>query len=90
MSREKEASKAAEKRSARRKDVISGLSYATNKETIIISAILTKSNYKAPFLVNISVGREKRRLTVPALLDIRCRLSAVVDYRLIEQLYKRL
>ena len=72
MSKEKGAGRAAEKRSARRKDVISGLSCVTNRETIAIPAILIEGDYKAPFLVNISVGRRKGRLMVPALLDIGC------------------
>ena len=90
MPREKEADRAAEKRSAHYKDVISGPSCVTNRETIIISATSIKGDYKAPFLINISVGRGKERLTVPLLLDTECRLSAVIDYRLAEQLYKRL
>ena len=72
MSREKGAGRVIEKRSVYYKDVISGLSCVTNGETIIILAILIKGDYKAPFLVNISVGRKKKRLTVSALLDIRC------------------
>ena len=90
MSREKRADRVAEKRSAHYKDVISGLSCVTNGETIIIPAISIKSDYKALFLVNISVGRKKRRLIVSVLLNMRCRLSIVIDYQLIEQLYKRL
>ena len=80
MSREKGADRAAEKRSARRKDVISGLSCVTNRETIIIPTTLIEGDYKALFLINISVGRKKKRLTVSALLDIRCQLSVVIDY----------
>ena len=72
MSREKGANRAAEKRSARRKDVISGLSCVTNRETIIIFAISAEGDYKALFLINISVGRKKKRLIVSVLLDIRC------------------
>ena len=90
MSREKGAGRVIEKRSARRKDVMSGLSCVTNRETIAIPATSAEGDCEAPFLVNISVEREKERLTVPALLDIRCQLSAVIDYRLTEQLYKRL
>ena len=90
MSKEKGASRVIEKRSARYKDVISGLSCVTNRETIVIPAILTEGDYKAPFLINISVGRRKERLTVSVLLDIEYRLSVVIDYQLIEQLYKRL
>ena len=71
MPREKEANRAAEKRSAYYKDVISGLSCVTNRETIIIFAISIKGDYKAPFLIDISVERKKKRLIVPALLDIR-------------------
>ena len=80
MSREKGADRAVEKRSAHYKDVISGLSCVTNREAIIILTISAESDYKAPFLVNISVGSKKGRLTVPVLLDIRCRLSAMIDY----------
>ena len=72
MFREKEANRVIEKRSTRHKDVISRLICVTNREMIIILAISVKGDYKAPFLVNISVGRKKKRLTVPALLDIRC------------------
>ena len=80
MPREKGANRAAEKRSVRRKDVISGLSYITNGETIIILAISAKGDCEALFLIDISVGREKERLTVSALLDIKYQLSAVIDY----------
>ena len=80
MSREKGADRAAEKRSARHKDVISGLSCVTNREMIIILAISAKGDYKAPFLINISVERRKKRLIVLILLNIRCQLSAVIDY----------
>ena len=75
-----EGGRAAKKRSARHKDVISGPIYVTNGEMIAISATSAKGDYEAPFLINISVGRGKERLTVPALLDMRCRLSAVIDY----------
>ena len=80
MSREKGAGRVTEKRSAHRKDVISGLSCVTNRETIIIPAISAEGDNKAPFLIDISVERKKERLTVPALLDIRCQLSVVIDY----------
>ena len=80
MSKEKGADRVAEKRSVHHKDVISGLSYITNGETIAISAILIEGDYKAPFLINVSVGRKKKRLTVSVLLDIRCQLSAIIDY----------
>ena len=80
MSREKGANRVAEEKSARHKDVISGLSCVTNREMIIILAISAKGDYKAPFLINISVGRKKGRLTVPVLLDIGCQLSVVIDY----------
>ena len=72
MSREEGANRVAEKRSAYYKDVISGLSCVTNGETIIIFAISVESDYKAPFLINISVERKKEKLTVSALLDIEC------------------
>ena len=80
MPREKGADRVAEKRSARRKDVISGLSCVTNRETIAILAISAKGDCEAPFLINVSVGRGKERLTVPALLDTGCQLSVVIDY----------
>ena len=80
MSREKGANRVAEKRSAHYKDVISGLSCVTKREAIIIFITLIEGDFKAPFLINVRVGRKKGRLTVPALLDIRCRLSAVIDY----------
>ena len=80
MSREEGAGRAIEKRSVYYKDVISGLSYITNREAIIIFAISVKGDYKASFLIEINVGRKKKRLTVSVLLDIRCRLSAVIDY----------
>ena len=80
MSRKKGADRAAEKRTAHYKDVISGLSCVTNGETIIILTILIEGDCEALFLINISVGRKKKRLTVPALLDIECRLSVVIDY----------
>ena len=80
MSREERADRLAEKRSAYYKDVISGPSCVTNREAIIISAISVKGDFKAPFLINVRVGRGKVRLIVPALLDIRYRLSAVIDY----------
>ena len=80
MSREKGADRAAEKRSAHYKDIISGLSCVTNREAIIIFTISIKGDFKAPFLINIRVGRKKRRLMVSALLDISCQLSAVIDY----------
>ena len=71
MSKEKGANRVIKKRSTRYKDIISGLSYITNKETFIISAISLKDDYKAPFLINISVERKKRRLIVSVLLNIR-------------------
>ena len=71
MSKEKGANRVIEKRSTYYKDIISGLSYITNRETIIILAILIEGDYKAPFLINIYKGRKKKRLTVSALLNIR-------------------
>ena len=72
MSREEEANRVIKKKSARYKDIISGLNYVINREVIAIFTILIKGDYKAPFLVNISVGRRKRRLIVSVLLDTRC------------------
>ena len=72
MLREKGADRVIEKKSAYYKDVISGLSYITNREMIIILAILAEGDYKALFLINISLERKKRRLIVSVLLDIRC------------------
>ena len=80
MSKEKEANRAVEKRTTYHKDVINGLSYITNRETIIIFTILIEGDYKAPFLINISIGRKKKRLTVSVLLNIKCQLSAVINY----------
>ena len=80
MSREKEANRVIEKRSVYYKDIISGLSCATNREAIIIFIILVKGDFKALFLINISVGRRNKKLMVPALLDIECHLSIVIDY----------
>ena len=79
MSREG-ADREAEKRSAHYKDVMSGPSCVTNREAIIILAILTEGDFKAPFLVDVRVERGKERLTVPALLDTGYQLSAVIDY----------
>ena len=70
MSKKEGADRAVEKRTAYYKDVISGLSCVTNRETIIIFTISVKGDYKAPFLINISVEREKKRLMVSALLNI--------------------
>ena len=39
-------------------------------ETIIISAILAKSDYKTLFLINISVERKRKKLIVLILLNI--------------------
>ena len=80
MSKKEGANRVVRKRSVDFKDIISGLSYITNRETIIIFTILVKGDYEAPFLINISVERRKKRLTVPVLLNIRCRLSVVIDY----------
>ena len=80
MSREEGADRVAERRSAYYKDVINGLSCITIRKTIAILTILAKGDYKALFLVNISVGRKNGRLIVPALLDTRCRFSIVIDY----------
>ena len=70
MSKEKEANRVIEKRSAHYKDIISGPSCVTNREAIIIFTIMAEDDYKALFLINISVERRKKRLTVSALLDI--------------------
>ena len=80
MSKRERANRVTEKRSARYKDVISRLSNITNREAITIFTILIKGDYKAPFLINIRVERRKERLTVLILLDIKCRLSVVIDY----------
>ena len=80
MSREEGADRAAEKRSTHYKDVISRLSYITKREAIIILIISVESDFKAPFLINVRVGRRKERLTVSALLDTGYQLSAVIDY----------
>jgi hypothetical protein len=46
----------------------------------VISTTIVEGDFKTSFLVNISVEHRKERLTVLALLDIECQLSAVVDY----------
>ena len=71
MSRKEEADRVIEKRSTHYKDVINRLSCVTNRETIIIFTISIKDDYKAPFLINISIEREKKRLIVSVLLNIR-------------------
>jgi hypothetical protein len=86
----RQTDRAAGKRDARHKDVVSGPSYAINGEAIAIPATTAEGDFEAPFLVDVSVGHGKGRLTVPALLDTGCRLSAVVDYQLAEQLCERL
>jgi hypothetical protein len=68
------------KRAARYQDVMSGPNNVINKEAIRIPVTMTKSDFKALFLVNVSVRKGRERLTVSALLDIRCRLSAIIDY----------
>ena len=80
MSKDKGTDRVIKKRSVHYKNIISGLSYITNSEAIIISTISAESDYDAPFLVNISVERKKGRLTVPALLDIRYQLNVETDY----------
>ena len=64
-------------------------SYAT-EEALRIPATAAEGDFKAPFLVDVSVERGKERLTVPALLNTGCRLSAVINYQLAEQLCERL
>jgi hypothetical protein len=46
----------------------------------VISATIVEGDFKAPFLVNVSIRHRKERLTVLALLNIECQLSVVVDY----------
>jgi uncharacterized protein YbjT (DUF2867 family) len=76
----RQTDRAAGKRGARYKDIVSRLSYVINREAIMIPATTAEGDFKTPFLVNVSVEHGKERLTVPALLDTGCRLSAVVDY----------
>jgi hypothetical protein len=59
---------------------VSRPSNITNKETIGISITIIESDFKALFLFNISIRKERERLTISVLLNIRCRLSAVIDY----------
>ena len=72
MSKKEGADRAVEKRTIYHKDVISGLSYITNGQTIAISAISVEGDCEAPFLIYVSVECKKRRLTVSVLLDIGC------------------
>jgi hypothetical protein len=65
----RQTNRAAEKRDIHYKDVVSRLSYVINREAIIIPATIAEGDFKAPFLVNISIEHGKERLTVPALLD---------------------
>jgi hypothetical protein len=46
----------------------------------VIPTTTVEGDFKASFLVDVSIEHGKERLTVPALLDIECQLSAVVDY----------
>jgi hypothetical protein len=46
----------------------------------VISTTIVEGDFKALFLVNISIEHRKERLIVPALLDTEYQLSAVVDY----------
>ena len=57
MSRKEEANRVIKKRSTYYKDIISGLSYITKRESIIIFFLLVKNNFKAPSLINIRVER---------------------------------
>jgi hypothetical protein len=61
-----------------------------NEEVIRILIIIIEGDFKALFLINVSVRKERGRLIVLALLDIECRLSVVINYQLVEQLYERL
>ena len=70
MSREEEADRVI--KSVYYKDIISGLSCVTNREAIIDSAILIEGDFKAPFLIYISIKYKKKRLTVLILLNIKC------------------
>jgi hypothetical protein len=51
------------------KDIISRLSYIINKEAIIILTTIVEGDFKALFLVNISIKHRKERLIVLALLN---------------------
>jgi hypothetical protein len=51
---------------------VSGPSNVTNKETIEIPVTVVESNFKALFLVNVSIKKRRERLTVSVLLDIEC------------------
>jgi hypothetical protein len=41
----------------------------TNKETIEISVTIVESDFKALFLINISIKKKRERLTVLVLLN---------------------
>jgi hypothetical protein len=51
---------------------------------------MIEDDFKASFLIDISVRKGKERLAMLALLDTGYRLSAVIDYQLVKQLYERL
>jgi hypothetical protein len=59
---------------------MSGPSNIINKEAIRILITIIKGDFEVLFLVNISVRKGRERLIVLALLDIKCRLSAIIDY----------
>jgi hypothetical protein len=51
---------------------VSRLSNIINEEAIRIPVAIMKGDFKALFLINISVRKERERLIVLALLDIEC------------------
>jgi hypothetical protein len=59
---------------------MSGFNNITNEEAVRISIAIVESDFKALFLINVSVRKERERLIVLALLNTGCRLSVIIDY----------
>jgi hypothetical protein len=51
-----------------------------NKEAIRILIIMIEGDFKASFLIDVSIKKERGRLAMLALLDMRCRLSVIINY----------
>jgi hypothetical protein len=59
---------------------VSGPNNVINEEAIRILVAVAEGDFKVSFLVDVSVKKGRERLIVLTLLDIGCRLSAVIDY----------
>jgi hypothetical protein len=59
---------------------VSGPSNVINREVVEILITIIEGDFKAPFLVNVSVEKGRERLIVLTLLDTGYRLSAIIDY----------